>query len=352
MTQKTVAGRDKSLDALKLFAIFLVLLGHCIQHLLTSEPWSEPMYRAIYSFHMPLFMLLVGYFAKGLLGLSLKEVILKKFQQLLLPAISFSLLSISANIANDILHLDLHAGDYVWKLLSNFWFLRSAFCCCILFYVFSLPKRFRYISLLISVVIVQLALRLVPNEYNVFTFNLSRMYPCFLAGFFMAEKKEMLTRHAVMVTIVALSVYCLMFQGWSDLAWQSYSQWGSLYYQIIIGLAGSLVVFMTFTSCAKYLPSTAAGHFLCDLGKYTLGVYLLQYYILERGLRALLNCDGLDFAVFNFVVAPLMATAVLCICIVLIKFILRNSTLAFLLLGRSKPQSAKPVNINYLDVKA
>ena len=87
-----VQARIKWLDALKLFAIFLVLWGHAVQHLLSSEYWDEPVYRIIYSFHMPLFMTISGFFGAKLFSIPFTSVLRRKFRQLLLPAISFALI--------------------------------------------------------------------------------------------------------------------------------------------------------------------------------------------------------------------------------------------------------------------
>ena len=56
------SGRDLKWDLIKAFAIFLVILGHCIQKM---DPLSQQnlMLRFIVSFHMPLFMFISGYFA-------------------------------------------------------------------------------------------------------------------------------------------------------------------------------------------------------------------------------------------------------------------------------------------------
>ena len=50
-------------DLLKLFTICLVLIGHTVQGLLPSHPYEEPLYVYIYSFHMPLFMMMSGFFS-------------------------------------------------------------------------------------------------------------------------------------------------------------------------------------------------------------------------------------------------------------------------------------------------
>ena len=59
--------RILSIDAIKAFAIFCVVLGHCIQYgsgifYLKDEIYFENwLFKIIYSFHMPLFMLISGY---------------------------------------------------------------------------------------------------------------------------------------------------------------------------------------------------------------------------------------------------------------------------------------------------
>ena len=53
--------REKKWDFLRGIAIFLVLLGHSIQWM--DPDWQHnPLFEGIYSFHMPLFMFISGYF--------------------------------------------------------------------------------------------------------------------------------------------------------------------------------------------------------------------------------------------------------------------------------------------------
>lgn len=92
MTAPAGKQRDHTLDALKLFAIYLVVWGHAIQYLQSIEYYNQPVYRIIYSFHMPLFMALVGYFAASLTKQSFSAVLAKKARQLLLPAVAFGVL--------------------------------------------------------------------------------------------------------------------------------------------------------------------------------------------------------------------------------------------------------------------
>lgn len=57
---KTQEKRDASIDALRGFAILLVVFGHSLQF--TNPDFDNNiLFRIIYSFHMPLFMFISGY---------------------------------------------------------------------------------------------------------------------------------------------------------------------------------------------------------------------------------------------------------------------------------------------------
>lgn len=65
---------DIRLDIIKGIAIILVVMGHCIQYGSGNDYYTsalffeENIFKFIYSFHMPLFMLISGYvfgFSKG-----------------------------------------------------------------------------------------------------------------------------------------------------------------------------------------------------------------------------------------------------------------------------------------------
>ena len=52
-------ARNTQIDSLKFFLIFLVLVGHCIDINLNSRINSS-LFRFIYSFHMPVFVIISG----------------------------------------------------------------------------------------------------------------------------------------------------------------------------------------------------------------------------------------------------------------------------------------------------
>ena len=52
-------ARNTQIDSLKFFLIFLVLVGHCLDINLNSRI-NGSLFRFIYSFHMPVFVIISG----------------------------------------------------------------------------------------------------------------------------------------------------------------------------------------------------------------------------------------------------------------------------------------------------
>lgn len=80
--------RIAELDIIKSIAIYLVIWGHCLQSLypVVGSGYNKPAFLYIYSFHMPLFMLVSGYLSLSALNRGIKDIIIKKVKQLLIPA--------------------------------------------------------------------------------------------------------------------------------------------------------------------------------------------------------------------------------------------------------------------------
>ena len=88
------AGRIEYIDTLKGIAIILVLIGHIIPHCFGYT--DDPIYRVIYSFHMPLFIFLSGFLCNTRLTLKKRT---EKAIKLLSPFFcSVFLYSVYANI--------------------------------------------------------------------------------------------------------------------------------------------------------------------------------------------------------------------------------------------------------------
>lgn len=81
-------NRNLTLDYLKAFAIILVVFGHCLRYGLGkgNDIFDNNVMKFIYSFHMPLFMLISGYlFGFSIQKHTLKENFINKIKTLMIP---------------------------------------------------------------------------------------------------------------------------------------------------------------------------------------------------------------------------------------------------------------------------
>lgn len=110
-------------DQLKGFAIYLVVLGHILQHYFSDETLAV---RVVYAFHIPLFMFMSGYvcFRKHDW-----DLISRRAVQLLVPFFSSIIISYLIKIATGTTHMSV--VQYSWNVLLHpdhgLWFLWALF---------------------------------------------------------------------------------------------------------------------------------------------------------------------------------------------------------------------------------
>src|SRR5690625_3778578 len=81
--------RNPYFDNAKVVLIFLVVFGHMIQPFIGDSHGMNTLYMWMYTFSMPAFIFLAGFFAKGS---GTKEYVLNLAKKLLLPYVIFQLL--------------------------------------------------------------------------------------------------------------------------------------------------------------------------------------------------------------------------------------------------------------------
>ena len=351
--------RIKAFDFLKLYAIFLVLWGHSIQYFLSSNYYDEPIYRIIYSFHMPLFMMISGYFSLSSMSLPPFEFLKKKFVQLILPVISWCVVLGILAFCYTILRYHT-VPNFVGTIVGiingfygpyPFWFLKSCFFCYLLTYCGVLFRINRHVWMLLSIIISQLVPYFVSNFFLV-----DIMYPCFVVGIELKDNHKFYS-HICRYYWGLLGLFILMLCFWDKFFWGSegimktfiidymhitssfFLMIVSKLYRLIIGIAGSLSFLGLI--CSSF-PQEKTNKFIsicCNWGQYTLGIYILQSIILETYMAQFILLDDLNFYFFNFVVAPIISFFVLVLCVYIIKTMNRSRILAFLFFGNYKTRN-------------
>lgn len=256
------------IDNLKCFAIFCVVLGHALQY--TSGKYLEDnfVFNFIYTFHMPLFMMMSGYFFRTSLNLGLWSFVEKKTMQLLLPAICWSIIKIPLTSISDI-------GGGISFIIGSLWFLKSTFICYIVTYI--AVKVFKSEKIAYAMIFI---LPFFVN-INVSTFMLNYMLPSFVVGIWLNKYySEMMERRNLVLGVCAI-IFILLLPYWEFSEYYytpifldelSFSINGACIYlhRMLIGISGSITLFLLFSFCNR------SHHLVSQIGQSTLGIYIMN----------------------------------------------------------------------------
>lgn len=271
--------RNAYFDNAKLFLVFFVVFGHMIQPFINDSAYVGTFYTWLYTFHMPAFIFLAGFYAKGKNSL---DFILNLAKKLLIPYLIFqAIYSIYY----------FYIGKSGWLTDSIFyphwslWFLISLFSWHMLLIGFK--KMHPAISLTTAVALGILVGYFDPIGH---LFSLSRtfvFFPFFLLGHFASinqlmvlKQKRMKVLSVVAMSVIAIAIYFLpdINSGWL-LASKSYSTLGV----DTFGSIARFTVYVTaFVMAASFLVWVPQRRFIfTKLGERTLYVYLLHGFFIQ-----------------------------------------------------------------------
>lgn len=329
--------RNIEFDILKLFAIILVLWGHAIMHLTGPDYRSDGVFTLIYSFHMPLFMMVSGFFAHSSLQLPFKELVTKKFWQLIYPCISFGILFFLV----ELIFFNLSPSKISSYLIECFWFLKSCFLSYLILYLcLKLTRNSQVWGALLAIIISQA----VP------VFKITWMLPFFTIGFLLYNNFGFIKRNALIITLASLPLFCIVYwfyvsQPSVDLnALKSQILNGNVAFmqeyfnyqiiRIVVGFAGSATVFCGILCLSKYFVKSSFWNKISVLGRQTLGIYILQTLILESVLPKTIDLTSFNSYVLNYLFVPLISLVVLLVSVWILNLIKRSHRLQKLLWGK------------------
>ena len=338
--------RNKEIDIIKGIATLLVLWGHSIQYFSLDnfsfyENW---MFRGIYSFHMPLFMLVSGYlFYYSKKRHSLRNLCISRIKSLGVPLIiwggCFGLLTQSVRL---IVHREpISYYDLGKELLAN-WFIWSVLIISINVAVIENVCNILY-KKIIAYALSTIFLSILPcSENNLF------MFPFFVFGYY-ANKNKILFRKICQdkrmhLSIPILFIISLRFYDTDDFVYISgvnpfistegfSKQIGIDIYRWYIGLIGSIAIIIA----VKYIVDLASETNRLVIWVERVGQYSLQIYLLQRILLEILgyhiaqtiflnigyNPLILNIQIYNLLITPLIAIIYACIILCIIKVFIK-----------------------------
>lgn len=343
---ENLTARNDALDIIKAFSIILVVVGHSIQYGSGADFLSEKLYfenicfKVIYSFHMPLYMLISGYlFAYSIKKRTWHENIYNKIKSLIIPIALWSMIPFIISIT----HINyFSAGNlikgYISTTIFNLWFLWAVFWCSALVII---VNRFFHDSFGIYLLGFVLTF-LVPDSYNLKMYKF--MYPFFLLGYFFNKHnwnmrlEKFYSRKLFKIGLAVLYIFLLLFYQRDSYIYTSgyyilnkkvpFIQLGIDIYRFSIGLVGSLLVLIILFTAEKYMAGKTR-NILIYIGKNTFGIYIISSLIFSYILpNVTYNLMGI-----NYVYVIIETFIIILFCIVCIKIIHSNNHLSGLLFG-------------------
>ncbi|WP_147535263.1 acyltransferase family protein [Bacillus marasmi] len=272
--------REAYYDNAKSILVFLMVFGHLIQSYIQDSKLIFTVYTTIYSFHMPAFILISGYFAKGFRK---KGYLLKVAKKLIIPYIIFQ------GMYASYYYFLQHKKELIFDPLIpewSLWFLISLFCWNVLLFLFAKWKSFIALALAISVGIMVGYIEGI-NDF----LSLSRtfvFFPLFLLGFFFKKEnfERLLTKKIKLSSIIVFLTLLLIFYLIPDFNYK----WlfGSKPYEDfdVNGAYGGLIRLgiygLTLLATLSFFAFVPKGHyFFTKWGTRSLYVYLLHGFFIK-----------------------------------------------------------------------
>ena len=291
-------SRNIYLDSIKGIAIFLVVFGHCIQwgsgttYLTEGMFWENPIYRCIYSFHMPLFALVSGYLMFPSIH---KRTVLGYVKKQLLgigvPLLSWAVIRWSYSIVAG--NIVVGGGKILITSLFNeamggLWFLRVLLVCSSIIAVVALFIKENKWKLVVFTVI-QIGLLFIPDYYKYD--RVAYLFPYFVIGYFAFIAPHKIKVYMSSWYFVALSgaLFTVLFYFFKSEYIYSYCPqatyifrngngiqevFGQMYincYRWAIGLAGCVFVISFGRKVFKNKKNI-----ISMVGRYTLAIYIVS----------------------------------------------------------------------------
>lgn len=339
--------RDQSIDAIKTFSIYAVIISHIYTFQIDNCETLHLIHDVLYTFNMPLFAIVSGYFFSLKSGPSF--FFRAKIIQLLLPILFWSLIGmfvmriphdISVVLGGEDFHLQSYLRDLIFNLKYNFWFLKSLFLCFSYLYITLIfNKKHIYINIFLSVIILYFAslVEIIPNKC-LFVEGFIYLYPFFAIGYIINKRnflyRKIIKNNYLLLSCVSLFIWGMLFSRWLHTYCfytvntgmfappypSPYSNAPDIYgwlvpvimlYRFIIGFVGSFMLMFFIKWMDGYIHDNNIYIWVVEIGKTTLGIYVMQDVLLplfyETKIEDVLSFSFAFTLIFSLILLIIMS---------------------------------------------
>lgn len=358
--------RSLTPDVCRGIAIFLVIWGHIIQQGLfdAENVWENPAFKFIYSFHMPLFMLISGYYfyftcKKNNIGKIIVSRCVTLLRVILIwNSVYYILTTLFEVCVKNTGELSLKGW---WHALTEgYWFLWATLFCTLA--VGTSVKLFSTkLRLLGFLLFIPLAL-ISPCRWVIIS-----IYPFFVFGFLYHEwcdkGKE---SRAAWLRIGSILVFAFAYLGYSFMPSIGNSEWlgfmkvclnylsgavgltavftqtGRVLLYYVMGITGSVSLLVLASAVLHRWKENKIGNVLALLGRHSLQIYVLQRIFIEFIFgecyrmwtrKCGFNIVAQNISLFSWLVAPLLSAVFCVILYAIVRFVFCGRA-GFALFGR------------------
>ena len=308
--------RNMYLDILKAVSIILVVIGHCIQYgsgmqyLTYGTCLYNPVFIFIYSFHMPLFMLISGFlFSYSLKNKTTKGILFSKIKQIIIPLACWSFIATIIQTVKALTGVSSSQVSFIWicqTLLSSFWggpwFLWALWWCslCVILGKKLFKDNAIYYVILLIITFVT------PDKNNIALYKF--MFPFFLLGYIFnhydlkTKLKKIYTHKAfefscLIIFILLLKHYdfnsYIYTSGYTLLNKDVLFQLHNDFFRFFIGIFGSVSIMCIVHAFFQIAPKIVNKVF-AYVGACSLGIYIISNYLFDEVLKWL-PINGLNY---------------------------------------------------------
>ncbi len=269
--------RDLSFDYLKGILIYLVVLGHSISWF--CETYTQNfVYNLIYSFHMPLFVAISGYFSLSSINNTFLVTLKKKTTRLIFPIICWSLIFFLFDLF--VKHKNITFYLYYTEL-RKVWYLVCIFALTILFNLIWKCKYKKALTIATIIISFTVLYNYIPIDVLIH-FQIIRQMPFFLGGILLATNQlwyqRISSRHILILSVSIFLIWLLLFR----LNPSNYSI-NRINYIIreFIYLSASILMFNLLRKTYFSMLNAQCTKWILLIGRNSLGIYLLNSILLD-----------------------------------------------------------------------
>lgn len=255
------------IDNLKGIAILLVVLGHCIQELVPNYD-DNVFFKAIYSFHMPLFFIISGYltYRKEYV---FSTVIKKRAYQLLLPYFIWGGVNLICD-NHGIMSLFTNIGSNLWFLWTLFFIILLTLCVDIVLK----ENKIKLISFILLSIALLVIGKISPNILGIK--HICVQFRWFLLGFF--ASKYNLNRYLNQKYMILLFIaWMLMLPLWHRNTIQIGTHTLNSIETLLFHTMSSF--FACYAVWSLFILHMDRKSFLRYFGSASLGIYTIHLYL-------------------------------------------------------------------------